>query len=218
MNQQIHTFELLQRNRLSADSFELAISRPLHFTFQPGQRIRLLDRSQERDYSLANAPEDAFLRLCIRRVQGGSFSTQLYTAAIGSRFEFTGPHGHFLFRPSGRSAVFVATGTGAAPFASMARAGERGFTLLHGVRAPEDLLYADLFQTTANVYVPCISGETSPAARMMYQGWVTSYVDRELPPDEYDFYLCGRSEMIRDVTWLIDDRFPGSKVYSEIFF
>ncbi len=218
MNQRIHTCELLQRNRLCADTFELAISRPLHFTFQPGQRIRLLDRSQERDYSLANAPKDKTLLLCIRRVRGGEFSTRLNAADIGSHFEFTGPHGHFLFRPSGRPAVFVATGTGAAPFASMARAGKRGFTLLHGVRSADELLYADLFQSTADAYVPCISGKTSPAARIMYEGRVTSYMEKELPSGAYDFYLCGRSEMVRDVTWLIDERFPDSKVYSEIFF
>ena len=29
---------------------------------------------------------------------------------------------------------------------------------------------------------------------------------------------CGRGEMIRDVTWRIDDRFAGSRVYSEIFY
>ena len=218
MNQQIHNCELLQRNRLSADTFELALSRPRHFTFQPGQRIRLLDRSQERDYSLANAPEDKALLLCIRRVRGGEFSTRLNETAIGSHLEFTGPHGHFLFRSSERTAVFVATGTGAAPFASMARAGVRGFTLLHGVRSVDELLYADLFQNTAEAYVPCISGEISQTARMMYHGRVTSYVIKELPSGAYDFYLCGRSEMVRDVTWLIDERFPDSRVYSEIFF
>ena len=34
----------------------------------------------------------------------------------------------------------------------------------------------------------------------------------------YDFYLCGREEMIRDVTLLVDEAFPGSRVYAEIFF
>jgi ferredoxin-NADP reductase len=217
MNQPIYTCELQQRSQLSAGTFELALSCPRHFTFEPGQRIRLLDRPLERDYSLANAPDDSSLRLCIRRVPTGIFSSKLHAAAEGSRFEFTGPHGHFVFRPSGRPAVFVATGTGAAPFASMARSGARGFTLLHGIRYSNELLYADLFQTTAGAYVPCISEKNPPADRM-FHGRVTAYVEQVLPPGAYDFYLCGRSEMVRDVTWLIDERFPDSRVYTEIFF
>jgi len=33
-----------------------------------------------------------------------------------------------------------------------------------------------------------------------------------------DFYLCGRQDMIRDVTLLIDEEFQGSLVYSEVFY
>ncbi len=217
MKQQIYTCELQQSTRLSAGTFELALSRPRDFTFQPGQRIRLLDRYRERDYSLVNAPADSSLRLCIRRVPAGSFTASLHAAATGSRFQFSGPHGYFVFRSTSRPAVFVATGTGIAPFASMARAKTRGFTLLHGVKSPDDLYYADLFHATAGTYVPCISGKASTAARW-FHGRVTGYVEKELPPGTYDFYLCGRTEMIRDVTWLIDEHFPDSNVYSEIFF
>ena len=49
-------------------------------------------------------------------------------------------------------------------------------------------------------------------------GRVTEYLDQHLTPGTYDFYLCGRSEMIRDVTLLIDERFPGSLVYTELFY
>ena len=217
MNLQIYTCELLTRSHLSAGTFEIAFSRPRNFSFQPGQRIRLLDRHQERDYSLANAPPDPTLRLCIRLVPEGSFSKKLYSAAIGSRFTFSGPRGHFVFRSSQRPTILVATGTGAAPFASMARANVRGFTMLHGVRSSDDLIYADLFQTAASAYIPCISGKNSSAASS-YNGRVTAYIEQELPPGTYDFYLCGRRDMVRDVTWLIDERFPDSRIYSEIFF
>ena len=216
MNLQIYTSELLQRSHLSAGTLELTYSRPRNFTFQPGQRIRLCDSDQERDYSLANAPPDPSLRLCIRVVPEGSFSKKLHSAAIGSHVSFTGPRGHFVFRSTKRPAVFVATGTGAAPFASMARANVQGFTMLHGVRSPDELIYPDLFQTAASAYIPCISGK--PSAAYLYPGRVTDYIEQQLPPGTYDFYLCGRREMVRDVTWLIDDRFSDSRIYTEIFF
>ena len=217
MKQQHFTCELLQRNLLTTGNFELVLSRPRAFTFRPGQRIRLFDRSQERDYSLVNAPDDSSLRLCIRLVTHGSFSTNLHSAGIGTRFDFTGPHGHFVLRHSNRPAVFVATGTGAAPFASMARAGSTGFTLLHGVRSTHDLFYTDLFQSSAGNYIACVSGEV-PASANDFHGRVTEYIERELPDGIYDFYLCGRRDMVRDVTWLLDERFPESRVYNEIFY
>jgi benzoate/toluate 1,2-dioxygenase reductase subunit len=43
-------------------------------------------------------------------------------------------------------------------------------------------------------------------------------LQEHLPAAQYDFYLCGRREMIREVTWLVDERFPGSFIYSEQFY
>jgi ferredoxin-NADP reductase len=129
----------------------------------------------------------------------------------------SGPHGYFTFKPSPRPAIFVATGTGVAPFVSMARAGTKGFTLLHGVKRAEDLFYRDLLSASAQRYMACLSEDAS-ADPTVFAGRVTRHLERQVPPGACDFYLCGRSEMIRDVTWLVDDRFPGSRVYSEIFF
>jgi hypothetical protein len=47
---------------------------------------------------------------------------------------------------------------------------------------------------------------------------VTDYLQKNLAPGEYDFYLCGRREMIHDVTLLIDERFEGSLIYTEIYY
>jgi benzoate/toluate 1,2-dioxygenase reductase subunit len=115
----------------------------------------------------------------------------------------------------------VATGTGIAPFAAMARAGVRGFLLLHGVREPEELYYEALFRGAAARVVPCLTGHGSggpPRHEQAFPGRVTAYIEAHLPRRPYDFYLCGREEMIRDVTFLVDEGFPGSRVYSEIFF
>jgi hypothetical protein len=51
-----------------------------------------------------------------------------------------------------------------------------------------------------------------------FRGNVTEYLEQHLTPGAYDFYLCGRSEMIRDVTHLIDIRFPESLVFTELFY
>jgi len=217
MEEVIYDTKLLERRQLTDSTFEAIFSRPSGFEFTAGQRIRLISAGLERDYSLANAPDDATLVLCIRRVAAGRFSTLLSSVPVGTRFTFSGPHGYFVFRASPRPKVFVATGTGVAPFAAMARSGVSAFTLLHGVRQAGDCYYASLFRTKARRYVVCLS-EEDPSEAGTFHGRVTNYMASRLEPDRYDFYLCGRGEMIRDVTWLVDDRFPGSMVYTEIFY
>jgi ferredoxin-NADP reductase len=113
--------------------------------------------------------------------------------------------------------VFVATGTGIAPFSAMALSGVSNFTLLHGVNTSDDLYYAELFRAQAAHYVPCLSEQTVPL-QGAFQGRVTAYLEQQLPPGKYTFYLCGRQAMIHDATHLIDERFHGSKIYTEIFY
>jgi len=211
------TARILGRRWLSPTAFELRLERPAGFDFQPGQRVRLASGPNERDYSIAAAPADPEVVLCIRRVTGGGVSAWLATAGIGTELFGSGPHGYFTFKPSPRPAIFVATGTGVAPFVSMAKAGAEGFMLLHGVRRAEDLFYRDLLSAAARCYMACLS-QDAPDAPEVLTGRVTRHLERLVPPGACDFYLCGRSEMIRDVTWLVDDRFPGSRVYSEIFY
>ena len=209
--------KLLERRQLSDNTFEAIFSRPSGFEFTAGQRIRLIHGEFERDYSLANAPDDAVLVLCIRQVAAGRFSPLLSSIPVGTSFTFSGPHGYFVFRASVRPPVFVATGTGIAPFVAMARSSVSAFTLLHGVRQAGECYYASLFRSKVRRYVACLS-EEDPSETGTFGGRVTDYLASHLEPDRYDFYLCGRREMIRDVTWLVDDRFPGSMVYTEIFY
>ncbi len=199
---------------------ELRFAKPEGFGHLPGQRIRLIQGGIERDYSLVSAPSDPEPALCVRIVEGGAFTTLLAAAKPGDRFGFTGPHGYFTYRNSPRPAIFVATGTGIAPFVSMARSGITGFTVLHGVSVPEELCYAEILKRAAGRYVPCVTRtpEGHPAETELHRGRVTGWLETELAPGGYDFYLCGRMDMVRDVTLIIDERFPDSRVYTELFY
>lgn len=208
---------LIGRRRLSERTFEIRFSRPPGFAFKAGQRIRIHHRSVARDYTPVSAPGESDITFCIRKVDTGLFTPLLSTAQIGSRFDFSGPAGYFTFKPSGRPPIFVATGTGIAPYCAMARAGVRGFTLLHGVDTPDDLYYRPELESAADLYVPCISKEY-PSATKYFRGWVTEYLQYHPPPAPGDFYLCGRREMIRDVTWLVDEKYEGSRIYTETFY
>jgi ferredoxin-NADP reductase len=207
----------IARRNLSPKVFELTLLKPTEFKFTPGQRVRFKHGRVCRDYSIASAPAEETIRLCIRKAKRGLLSPQLADAPESTSWTFTGPHGYFTFKASQRPAVFVATGTGIAPFCSMAASGIFGFTLLHGVEQAEDLYYRDLFQTRAAAYIGCLSG-ACPECIAHHPGRVTGYIETRLPRRAYDFYLCGRQDMIRDVTLLIDEIFQGSFVYSEVFY
>jgi benzoate/toluate 1,2-dioxygenase reductase subunit len=100
------------------------------------------------------------------------------------------------------------------PFAAV---GWTDALLLHGVGTPDRLIYRDILQSGLREYVPCISrpGEYLDGLDHPFPGRVTRYLEKQLKPGTYDFYLCGRGGMIRDATALIDERFGDSRLYIE---
>ncbi len=217
MTENIYSKPLIERHWLSKKAFEIVLERPADFNFQPGQRIQIFHEDIERDYSLSSAPSDRNLALCIRNIEGGAMSSFLGSMDIGSQIAFSGPFGYFTFQSLERKPVFVATGTGIAPFCCMLRSRISEVTLLHGVRNRQELYYASEIQKLAKHYVACLS--EAPTQNMAYyNGRVTDYLQKELPPGIYDFYLCGGGEMVRDVILLVDERFPGSYIYTEPFY
>ncbi len=214
-----HT-KLVRRRWLSKKAFEIELVRPPDFEFIPGQNIRSVYGDMERYYSIISAPHEPNIELCIRFIPEGAFSSILASAEPGFEFQFTGPHGYFTFKPSKRIPVFVATGTGIAPFVSMVRSGISNFMLLHGVSHIEDLYYESFFRKSASGFIPCISDSKPEYSDLpdIFHGRVTDFIRNKLPRNSYDFYLCGRGEMVRDVTLLVDELFPESLVYHEVFF
>lgn len=226
-----YAVSILARRRLSESAFELNLTSPASFVFRPGQHVRVLREGSGRDYTMICAPGGPTLDFCIRHT-GGEFTAFLSTADIGASLEISGPRGYFTYRPSERQPVLVATGTGIAPFVSFAKAGLSGYILLHGARDRGELYYEDLLRPPARQYVACISRrevtgalgrdagpeDSRETGEAPHRGRVTDYLRRCPPGGRYDFYLCGRSDMIRDAIHLIDELFPGSFVYTEPFF
>jgi len=201
---------------LSEKTFELILSKPRGFEHIAGQRLAVVADRVEREYSIASAPAEPDLRLCIRRVENGRLSVLLASCAIGTSLQISGATGYFVYQSPTRQAAFVGTGTGIAPFRAMAASGISGFVLLHGVRETAELHYRERMAAAAAQYAACISGEC-PMGRGCFRGRVTAYLKSQLRPGDYDFYLCGNGQMIRDVTLLVDERFAGSRVFSERF-
>ena len=92
------------------------------FEFAPGQYVSIRYQGTPRAYSIASVPGQEEIELCIRRVTDGRLTPSLATELTeGDRITVRGPYGDDLLLqdPSERDLVFLATGTGVAPFKSM---------------------------------------------------------------------------------------------------
>jgi len=140
--------------------FERVDGRP--FPFRAGQWVSLVlpmtDAKGERlrrAYSLASVPgPGSRFELVVTRVDEGVGSTWLHEAKVGTRLEVKGPQGTFQRAADAGPSLFVATGTGVAPFRGMvhdalAAGGEAPLWVLFGVRSPDDALYRDEFEALA---------------------------------------------------------------------
>ena len=210
---------LVDRHWLAPGILELRLSRPVGIGFIPGQFMRFVMDGYARDYTMVSSPDAVTIDFCIATVDGGRFSTDIQKADIEATFQLTGPHGHFVYQGTTNPAVFVATGTGIAPFVAFCRSGVDAGFLLHGVGTPGELVYRHILQSGLRGYVPCISrpGDYMDGLENPFPGRVTQYLEQRLVPGTYDFYLCGRGAMIRDVTALIDEQFGDSRLFIETY-
>jgi len=190
------------------------------FDFEPGQFISIFAEKDgkriSRPYSIASNPENKeYLELCIKVVEGGFMSTYLHRVAPGTKLPSIGPLGRFVVpEPIRRDTVFVATGTGVAPFVSMlghiwANNLDDGldFYVVFGVRYVYDLIYRDLFERWARDhpnfhFFPTISKPETPD----WHGRV-GYVQKILQEEIGDFgnkqaYICGLHDMCEQVRTL----------------
>ncbi|MDO5083676.1 FAD-dependent oxidoreductase [Arachnia propionica] len=173
-------------------------------TWVPGQFARLLVAPHEwRDYSIVGL-EEGRLRLLISTATGGLGSRFAASARPGTPLRVELPLGRFQAFPSNRRRLFVATGTGLAPFLPMfADLMQEDDLLVFGCRtAAEDLttLLTDPLPST----IRCISREAVPGAR---HGRVTTELSKlDLDWRRTEVYLSGSDAMIVDATRLLHQK------------
>lgn len=188
------------------------------FTFVPGQFISMNEvingKKITRAYSIASAPaENNRFELCLNLVHEGLLSPRLFEMQPGDSVEIRPPLGMFVLRNPGREAVFIATGTGIAPFRSILKAQlnetSQPFTLVFGVRHESHLMYRQEFQEMAQKFphfrfMPTLSRPT--------ESWIgrTGHVQAHLAEAigerrDLDVFLCGLKLMVDDVRNILKD-------------
>jgi ferredoxin-NADP reductase len=183
------------------------------FDFKPGQFVTLdLPIHEQRNrrwrsYSIASAPDGSnVIELIIVLVDGGAGTTYLFNEVKeGSEITLRGPHGVFVLPESLDEEIFlVCTGTGVAPFRSMAAhlrthpKPHQAIHLIFGCRTQSEILYREeLEQLSGEIpnfhYYPTLSRENWEGR----QGYVHAiYEELCAGHQPAQFMLCGWKAMI----------------------
>lgn len=199
---------------------ELSLIDPDSIDFKAGQWISLdvwhpkLGQHVPRQYSIASPPSQRKqITLLFNRVPNGPGSSYLFSLLEGDPLKFQGPNGSFYLQEKPeRDLVFVATGTGIAPFRSMIptflEQPEVGTLRVYwGLRSQRDLYYQSELETLAQGHPKF--GFITTLSRPEY-GWkgsigrVTTLVENNISSvSNATFFLCGNGGMIRDTTEIV---------------
>jgi benzoate/toluate 1,2-dioxygenase reductase subunit len=184
--------------------------------FLPGQYVNIdvPGSGQHRSYSFSSAPGESKISFLIKKIPGGVMSTWLESAQAGNKVELTGPLGSFYLRAVERPLLFLAGGTGLAPFLSMLEVlahanSQQKIHLIYGVTRNLDLVQVDAIDAYV-AKLPNFSYATVVAeadSNHPRKGWVTQHMPAEALNDgDVDVYLCGPPPMVDAVRKYFDDK------------
>jgi len=184
-----------------------------------------------RSYSIANAPDETnILELAIVLLEGGAGSTYFHeTLQIGDTVKFKAPDGSFCLPDNiENDLVFLATGTGVAPFRSMLHdivnknIPHRKMHLIFGTREEEGILYREEFEEFEKTipdfkYSIALSRENFQG----YQGYIHNIYMKEYakPRKDLRFLICGWSVMIDEAVANIYTKlgYDKSQIHYELY-
>ncbi len=213
MSVQEYSCQVKSRRMLTPTVFEIAFQPEKPLNFKAGQFISIIipgagpkGRDLRRAYSIASSPENPLIELCVKRVDGGPGTTYLYNLGDSSTFRGFAPYGDFVYEPkAGKHAIFIATGTGIAPFRAMVQSEHYRkeppvtATCLLGVRTEDEVLYHEEFSKLQGLkWVPTVSQPQGNWNGL--RGRVTDYLrglGADFPWLDTEYYLCGNGEMIK---------------------
>ena len=210
------TARLVRTTFLSTQTkhLEFAVDGVDEFDFIPGQFVSIQQpkpdrRVHTRAYSIASAPRSTpSFDLCLNRVENGFLSNWLCDVEVGATVQFHGPHGMFTLRPPHQDCVFIATGTGIAPFRGILqwlfemseRNAGREYFLVYGTRHEQGLYYRDEFRAIEQAhpnfhYLPTLSRGGSEWQGL--RGYVQDHVlDIVGTRRDMQAYICGLHQMV----------------------
>jgi len=211
------------------------------FRFAPGQyltfRRHFNDAEVRRSYSICASPKDGELRVAIKRVDEGKFSTYAHgELKAGEVLDVMPPMGNFTIKnPAAKHKEYLAfaAGSGITPIMSIMKSvledePNSSFTLVYGNRSKSSIIFREAIEALKNKYmlrlrvyhvlsreymdIPLFSGRIDAAK---CEAFCQKLIDLSTIDEAF---ICGPEEMILSVRQkLIDLGIPSPSVHMELF-
>lgn len=222
-------------------AFDVPISLQEMFRFTQGQNVTvkttIAGTEVRRSYSICSSPQDSELRIAVKQVPEGIFSTFANARLkAGDRLEVLPPTGRF-FTPldptQKKQYVAFAAGSGITPILSIIKAtllaepGSR-FTLVYGNRGRSSILFKEALEALKNSYmdrfriIHILSREKTDIP--LFQGRIDQEKCGALAGSLIDlagtddFFLCGPEAMIFEVQSFLQSKgVDKKKIHFELF-
>ncbi|MDJ0954725.1 MAG: phenylacetate-CoA oxygenase/reductase subunit PaaK [Acidimicrobiia bacterium] len=241
-----HPLRVAGIETLTAESVAITFDVPTRlaetFRFLPGQHVALkavIDgQDVRRTYSVCADPADDLLRVGVRRIPGGRFST-FATEHLepGDQLEVSAPYGEFtidLDPQAARRYGAIAAGSGITPILAMIAAvlsaePQSSFTLVFGNRSSASIMFLEELEGLKDRYpdrfqlihvlsreaqiIPMLSGRLDEAR-------LATILESLVDPDIVDaWYLCGPYEVVAAAqAALVASGVDPAAIHDELFF
>ncbi len=213
-----HMVAVLNTRHLTDTTYVIRVEKD-EVDFEAGQYISLglPGTSEKREYSIYSGMNEDYLEVLVKEVDGGLVSKQLKHLQPGAKAEMDGPFGFFTLgteQKEGGKLVFIASGTGIAPFHSFVNSYPNlNYHMIHGVRYSSEAYDSHVYDEKR--YSLCSSRDN----RGNFNGRITDYLGANPPDKNADYYLCGNSNMIHEVYDLLQENGiePG-RIHVEVYF
>ncbi|MDQ6650967.1 MAG: phenylacetate-CoA oxygenase/reductase subunit PaaK [Actinomycetota bacterium] len=237
-----HPLEVARVEALTEDSVALTFAVPpqlaTEFRFSAGQHLNIRSADDvRRSYSICSPAPDGPLRVAVKRLEGGGFSTHATTGLrAGDRLEVMTPTGHFspaLDPARARHYCCVAAGSGITPILSILATvlqvePASSVTLIYGNRSTRATMFLDELADLKDRYpdrlqmLYLFSREAQDAELLCGRidaAKMTALLDNLVPVAGVDeWYLCGPYAMVTDVRDVLLGRgVPVRAVHAELF-
>jgi ring-1,2-phenylacetyl-CoA epoxidase subunit PaaE len=220
-----HTLTVADVRRETPDAVSVAFAVPpslaRDYRFAPGQHLTLrttLDGAEcRRSYSICTAPADDDLRVAVKKVEDGLFSSWINEGLKrGDAIDVMTPQGRFGLAPDPAAAhvyLAVAAGSGITPVMSLARTllsqeSQSEFVLIYGNRTSQSIIFKDALDDLKDRFLERLTVHHVLSREQQELPLLNGRIDAEkiealiaavARPDQIDHvFLCGPGGLIEE--------------------
>lgn len=244
---QFFPLKICDVRRETKDSVSIAFDIPqeaaARFCFTPGQylslRTTIEGEEARRSYSICSGLNDGEVRIAIKRVDGGLFSSFANeNLMIGAQLDVMPPQGRFtvtLEPEKAKNYLMIAAGSGITPILSiiksvLASEPKSTVTLVYGNRNSQNIMFSEVLEDLKNIYiqrltilhvlsrepqdVPVLHGRINADKLQALLQWGKG----AKAADFDEAFICGPEEMTQDVSSFLKSSGMNERaVHTELF-